>query len=161
MLYDVIIIGGGVSGLSAAYALSQKKRRVLVVERGKQIFERQRTDKFDVANGIGGAGLFSDGKLSMYPSATNLWKLRKVDLMIAYAEVKSILERVGVNIDDYSEAWNKETTKTGVHKQYQSLLMNIEQRMKLIFLFCQIIGEDRIMVESNVTNVSSTKIIIR
>lgn len=153
MLYDVIIIGGGVSGLSAAYALSQKKRRVLVVERGKQIFERQRTDKFDVANGIGGAGLFSDGKLSMYPSATNLWKLRKVDLMIAYAEVKSILERVGVNIDDYLETWNKETTKTGVHKQYQSLLMNIEQRMKLIFLFCQIIGEDRIMVESNVTKV--------
>jgi flavin-dependent dehydrogenase len=81
MLYDVIIIGGGVSGLSAAYALSQKKQRVLVVDRGKHIFERQRSDKFDVANGIGGAGLFSDGKLSMYPSATNLWKLSKEDLI--------------------------------------------------------------------------------
>jgi len=26
---------------------------------------------------IGGDDLFSDGKLSMYPSATNLWKLRR------------------------------------------------------------------------------------
>ena len=45
MLYDVIIIGGGVSGLSAAYALAQKKKRVLVVERGKHIFERKRKDE--------------------------------------------------------------------------------------------------------------------
>ena len=63
MLYDVIIIGGGVSGLSAAYALIQKGQRVLDVDRGRHIYERQRTDMFDVANGIGGAGLFSDGKL--------------------------------------------------------------------------------------------------
>ena len=153
MLYDVIIIGGGVSGLSAAYALAQKKKRVLVVERGKHIFERKRKDMFDVANGIGGAGLFSDGKLSMYPSATNLWKLRKEDLVIAYTEVRALLERVGVNIDDYSEDWTKEKIKTGVHKHYESMLLNIEQRMKLIFLFYQFIGESNIMVESNVTRI--------
>ena len=156
MLYDVIIIGGGVSGLSAAYALSQKKQRVLVVDRGKHIFERQRIDKFDVANGIGGAGLFSDGKLSMYPSATNLWKLSKEDLITAYNEIKVLLEQIGVNIDEFSEEWTKGTTKTGVHKQYDSILMNIEKRMKLIFMFYQFIGDNNILVNSNVTKIEKS-----
>lgn len=156
MLYDVIVIGGGVSGLSAAYALSQKKQRVLVVDRGKHIFERQRIDKFDVANGIGGAGLFSDGKLSMYPSATNLWKISKEDLITAYNEIKHCLEQIGVNIDEFSEEWTKDTTITGVHKQYDSILMNIEKRMKLIFMFYQFIGDNNILVNSNVTKIEKS-----
>jgi hypothetical protein len=154
MLYDVIIIGGGVSGLSAAYALTKKGQRVLVVERGKHIFERQRTDMLDVANGIGGAGLFSDGKLSMYPSATNLWKLRKGDLEEAYNEVKSLLKKVGANINNFSEDWiTNDMPISGVHKDYESSLMNIEQRMKLIFMFYQIIGTDHILVNSTVTKI--------
>lgn len=156
MLYDVIIIGGGVSGLSAAYALSQKKQRVLVIDRGKHIFERQRIDKFDVANGIGGAGLFSDGKLSMYPSASNLWKLSKEDLITAYNEIKVLLEQIGVNIDEFSEEWTKDTTQIGVHKQYDSILMNIEKRMKLIFMFYQFIGDNNILVNSNVTKIEKS-----
>lgn len=155
MLYDVIIIGGGVSGLSAAYALIQKGQRVLVVDRGRHIYERQRTDMFDVANGIGGAGLFSDGKLSMYPSATNLWKLCKNDLIEAYNEIKTLLAKVGVEIDDFSEEWTKEIEKLGTHKHYESVLMDIEQRMKLIFLFYQLIGKS-ILVESNVSKIEKT-----
>lgn len=155
MLYDVIIIGGGVSGLSAAYALIQKGQRVLVVDRGKHIYERQRKDTFDVANGIGGAGLFSDGKLSMYPSATNLWKLCKNDLTEAYNEIKTLLANVGVEIDDFSEEWTKEIVKSGTHKHYESVLMDIEQRMKLIFLFYQLIGKS-IIVESNVSKIEKT-----
>ena len=156
MLYDVIVIGGGVSGLSAAYALSQKKQRVLVVDRGKHIFERQRIDNFDVANGIGGAGLFSDGKLSMYPSATNLWKLRKEDLQTAYNEIKVLLEQIGVCINDFSEEWTKDEIKTGVHKHYESILMNIEQRMKLIFLFYYFIGKNNILANSNATKIEKS-----
>ena len=133
MLYDVIIIGGGVSGLSAAFALKQKKQRVLVVERGKHIYERQREIVFDVSNGIGGAGLFSDGKLSMYPSASKLWKLRWRDLNQAYNEVKVLLQNVNVELDDFSEEWTKDSVYEGAHKIYESKMMNIEKRMKFIF----------------------------
>ena len=62
MIYDTIIIGGSVSGLAAGYYIIQKKHRALVVERGKHIFERNRQNAFDVVNGEGGAGLYSDGK---------------------------------------------------------------------------------------------------
>lgn len=153
MLYDVIIIGGGVSGLSAAYALALKKQRVLVVDRGKQIYERQRNDAFDVANGIGGAGLFSDGKLSMYPSATNLWKLNTNDLREAYNDIQVLLKQFELEIDEFSEEWTKETLRSGVHKSYKSALMNIEQRMKLIFKFYQLIGDGNIMVDSNIAKI--------
>ena len=153
MLYDVIVIGGGVSGLSAAFALSQNKQRVLVVDRGKHIYERQRDDTFDVANGIGGAGLFSDGKLSMYPSATNLWKLRKNDLKEAYNDIQLMLRKIGVDIDDFTDEWTKDTIQTSIHKNYKSTLLNLEQRMKLIFMFYQLIGDESVIVDSNVTKI--------
>ena len=153
MLYDVIIVGGGVSGLSAGYALSHNKHRFLVIERGKHIFERQRNNVFDIANGVGGAGLFSDGKISMYPSATNLWGLRKDELHKAYDEVKVLLGRVGVEIDDFIEDWTRGIKENGLQKRYESKTMNIEQRMKLIFLSSQVIGKDNILVDSNVTKI--------
>ena len=139
--------------MSAAYALTLKKLRVLVVDRGKHIYERQRNDAYDVANGIGGAGLFSDGKLSMYPAATNLWKLNKDDLREAYNDIHVLLAQLGVDIEEFSEEWTKETLKYGVHKNYKSAPMNIEQRMKLIFKFYQLIGDNNIMVESNITKI--------
>src|SRR5690606_23141324 len=36
-----------------------------------------------LATGVGGAGLFSDGKFSFYPSATHLWQLAPVEGMHA------------------------------------------------------------------------------
>lgn len=156
MLYDVIIIGGGVSGLSAAFALKQKKQRVLVVERGKHIYERQREIVFDVSNGIGGAGLFSDGKLSMYPSASKLWKLRWRDLNQAYNEVKVLLQNVNVELDDFSEEWTKDSVYEGAHKIYESKMMNIEQRMKFIFMLYQGVGCENVLVNSIVSRVEKS-----
>ena len=153
MLYDVIIVGGGVSGLSAAYTLIKKKQRVLVVERGKYIHERQRDMSFDVSNGIGGAGLFSDGKLSMYPSASKLWKLRLRDLKPAYDQVQNLLKTVNVEIEDFTEEWTKDSEQENVHKIYDSKMMSIEQRMKLIFMLYQNIGCENILVDSSVFQV--------
>lgn len=153
MLYDVIIIGGGVSGLLAAECFSLKRQKVLVVERGKNIYERNRDNRFDVANGIGGAGLFSDGKLSMFPSATNLWKLRKDDLKTAYSTVEQQLDKVGVSIEAFSDEWAFNNTDVGMHKCYDSIPMNIEQRMKFIFMLCQVVGSNNILTNSEVTKI--------
>jgi uncharacterized FAD-dependent dehydrogenase len=76
--YDVLIIGGGVSGIFAAYELATQKPdlRIALLEQGTAIAERScpivagRTPTCincptcDIMRGFGGAGAFSDGKFN-------------------------------------------------------------------------------------------------
>ncbi len=85
MKYDVIIVGGGPAGLFAAYHLMEhSKLNVLLIEKGKSPLERKcpnhnlqkciQCDPCNILSGIGGAGLYSDGKLNFIP------RLGKTDL---------------------------------------------------------------------------------
>ncbi len=85
MKYDVIIVGGGPAGLFAAYHLMEhSKLKVLLIEKGKSPLERKcpnhnlqkciQCDPCNILSGIGGAGLYSDGKLNFIP------RLGKTDL---------------------------------------------------------------------------------
>ncbi len=63
---DIIIIGAGPAGLFAAYILSKQDKRVLLIDEGKDIRDREKKPE-DIMSGVGGAGLYSDGMLNLNP----------------------------------------------------------------------------------------------
>ena len=76
--YDVIIVGAGPAGIFTALELIEKAPNlsVLIIEKGKDIENRTcpskeknipciRCDSCSIVNGWGGAGAFSDGKLTL------------------------------------------------------------------------------------------------
>src|SRR5262245_10794011 len=95
--YDVVIVGAGPAGLAAADALSRRTENYLLVEAGAAIGERDRYAPRSVTAGVGGAGLFSDGKFSFFPAASALWRLRdRGALHDAYDETVALLLRHGL-----------------------------------------------------------------
>lgn len=76
--YDVIIVGAGPAGLFAALELAKNKKKVLLLDKGRDIKKRVCPLKMgatdcvhckpcNVVCGWGGAGSFSDGKLTLTP----------------------------------------------------------------------------------------------
>lgn len=76
--YDVIIVGAGPAGLFAAYRLSDCGKKVLLLDKGRAIDARVcpmksgaekcvHCNPCNVVCGWGGAGAFSDGKLTLTP----------------------------------------------------------------------------------------------
>jgi len=66
MEYQVIIVGAGPAGIFTALTLKELGiDRVILIEQGKDLGERQRSDSRDILCGWGGAGAFSDGKLTL------------------------------------------------------------------------------------------------
>jgi len=68
MTYEAIIIGAGPAGIFTALTLAEAGvGNVLLLEQGKDLAGRKRGSREDVLSGWGGAGAFSDGKLTLSP----------------------------------------------------------------------------------------------
>lgn len=68
MDFQVIIVGAGPAGIFAALTLADLGiRSVLLLEQGKDLGQRERHHADDMLCGWGGAGAFSDGKLTLSP----------------------------------------------------------------------------------------------
>jgi len=66
MVYQVIIIGAGPAGIFTALELAERGvAPVLLLEQGKDLQTRSRLDPKDRLCGWGGAGAYSDGKLTL------------------------------------------------------------------------------------------------
>lgn len=68
MDYDVIVIGAGPAGIFTALTLCDAGvGPVLLLEQGKDLHQRSRKNPGDMLCGWGGAGAYSDGKLTLSP----------------------------------------------------------------------------------------------
>jgi hypothetical protein len=89
--YDAIIIGTGPAGIFAALELLHAKGlRVLLLEKGGDLHERDRSNPAAILSGWGGSGAFSDGKLNLSPlvggSLSDFITTDKLEKLITYVD---------------------------------------------------------------------------
>jgi uncharacterized FAD-dependent dehydrogenase/anti-anti-sigma regulatory factor len=138
---DVIIIGAGPAGLAAGSVLNEGKIHYLILEKGNDLVLRDANNPKDVSSGIGGGGLFSDGKLSFPPSASNLWlQLNSDTIKDSYIYLSNILNNLNINIPSFENVWveKQETYMNTQKKEFMSIVLNNFMRNRVLNFFYDI-----------------------
>lgn len=134
--YDIAIIGAGPAGLSLAYRLSVLgKNNFILIDKGNETNERKRNSEFDSICGIGGAGLYSDGKFSFFPSSTKLWNI--FDHNIANKGLDFVMNITGFDKDqvNYERMKTNDITECKGEwflKEYPSFYLPLDNRILII-----------------------------
>lgn len=129
---ECLVVGAGPAGLAAAAAFGDG---CLIVEAGRELRDRVSTDARNATTGVGGAGLYSDGKFSYWPSATELWTLEPDLLGKALDWGEAVLARQGIPFERPVEGNGRSapTRAPGLaDKRYPSHYATLEQRDALI-----------------------------
>lgn len=138
-ILDTIIVGGGPAGLAAGMVLKSNRKKYLILEKGKDLVNRDPNDPKDVAMGVGGGGLFSDGKLSFPPSATYLWtQLNSSKLKESYEYLYNVFDDININLPVFENEWtfyHETYSESQFNKNYSSILLNNFMRTRVLNLF--------------------------
>lgn len=132
--YDVLVIGSGPAGLAAAQELNDSDFRIALLDAGRSVHERDKDDPDDMTCGHGGAGLYSDGKFSFFPSATALWRLpHRAALQQAYQWTSNTLSPLGLDVPPFPNSPDQYTVGNGewVLKEYPSSYLDLPTRLSL------------------------------
>jgi uncharacterized protein len=133
-MHDVAIIGAGPAGLAAGTAARRLGANALIIEQGKELAARSQSDQIDVISGIGGAGLYSDGKFSFFPAATALWSVRPGSLLAAgYEWLKTMLMAEGMSVPRFPAEPAASICPAALYrKKYPSYYLPVDKRAKLL-----------------------------
>jgi|GEM_PF-972049 len=136
---DVLIIGAGPAGLAAANSCLSLGIDYYVVEKGEPLEHRLEDFPKHVAEGVGGAGLYSDGKISLYPSATAIWNLPSYPIVkTGYGWMRSLISdffpKMGhfPDLTHVHESFEAKQTADHYIKNYNSFVLSEKQRKELL-----------------------------
>ncbi|MBI3232760.1 MAG: FAD-dependent monooxygenase, partial [Bacteroidetes bacterium] len=104
-VFDCIVIGGGPSGLAAGNLLAKAGIDFLVIDKGDYLYKRNQEIPKDIVTGIGGGGLYSDGKISFFPSGSNLYNLEPELLKKSYQQLVELFQNFAIEIPRFDSDW--------------------------------------------------------
>jgi uncharacterized protein len=139
---NLIVLGAGPAGLAAGATATERGAGCVVLDRGGPLSRRSRGRPADLVVGVGGAGLYSDGKFSFAPSASALWHLQPRELLEeSYQWVAALLRRHGVPAPPFSEEMAEAARNDdGSLKPYPSRYMSPQDRLSLVNSLADEIG---------------------
>ncbi len=137
----------------------------MILERGNPAELRNRYVPEDIGEGVGGAGLFSDGKFSFYPSATQLWELQPPEsLKAAYRWTSDMLRQFGVKVPPFplshSHSSNQASPDHFRIKEYPSFRMPLDRRLELVRTLSDRSDNIRTLIEVTRVQVENERVII-
>lgn len=153
----LVIAGCGPAGLAAACVVQKVAPDLqwFILEAGDSLAARRRDDPRDISEGVGGAGLYSDGKFSFYPAATALWQLADTPrLQRAYARVTEMFSQVGARAPAFPQAPQEtEEPQNAYFKPYPSLYLDLPTRRALIERLYQPVA-DRVLLKTRLLDIA-------
>lgn len=155
--FDVLILGAGPAGLAAGSACQEAGLSFKIIEEGCPLEKRDHRLEAELGRGVGGAGLYSDGKFSFFPSATALWKLEpRDDLETSYAWLRGLGSRQGINAPELPIP-NQLSAIAEMNafflKAYPSIYASIEKRIGIIGTLQSLLSK-RISTKTTLLNLS-------
>jgi uncharacterized FAD-dependent dehydrogenase len=158
-VYDCVIIGAGPSGLTCANNLVNSSLDFLIIDKGDFLYNRHSNVPADIVSGVGGGGLYSDGKVSFYPSGSNLYKLEPELLTTAYQQLVDMFNNFNIEIPPFDREWISQFYSTGelttlTVKEYQSAVLSQEELFNVGFYLYDQIGKEKFLLKHDITKVT-------
>lgn len=153
LIEPLVIVGAGPAGLAAATAAA--RHDPLVIDAGPTQRHRRQTDPVSIVQGVGGAGLFSDGKFSFWPSGTALWSLEPTLLLYAYNWLRYQLTGFPITIPPRLDFSAPAVVNGFREKRYPSVYLSIEDRHKIISTLASAIS--RLETNTRVVQISRAR----
>jgi uncharacterized protein len=160
---EIAIVGAGPAGLAAAHACLARGNTFLIIETGPSSTQRSVESPEQVLHGIGGAGLYSDGKLSYFPAAHQLWSLPSTStLQKAFSWLNTLMGDFLENPPEFPDLmlppnWHQPThAQKFAAKHYAATILTDKHRQLLLTRLLGAI-QHRILTQARVENITRSK----